>query len=362
MSAAATFKGAVPLVRAMRRRALAAAAAALAVALAAALVLAPRGAGASLAPAVGVSVLVDGVPQPAPAYFDEAALEPLALALFPTENNRFAVIEGGLRALWARYPDPYRTYWGVAGHSARAWYANLRPPPFMLVNSTGILLSVTGTLDPAEYFSPFGVSESYRKLMTATRFSRLETVMSWRDPLRRGIVRGGIPVVNGPSELARQPDWGEPISIVYQFYFKADQVFTVNFVKVFYAWLFNSEYGRVNVTATDGSTVLFDPMGDNVPIVAYIVVGDGQASFSRDAYRVAHEIARAEPAVQVKGGLALSAVFVFDRDVTVTEAAVYVKLGGGKEVMLLYYVYPQPVTVRAGQPFVVSFPIVFPLG
>jgi hypothetical protein len=199
--------------------------------------------------------------------------------------------------------------------------------------------------------------------MTATRVSSLQYAASWRDPTT-GIVWGGITVVEGPSDLTRPPDWGEPISIVYQFYFKADQVFTVNFAKVFFAWLFNSEYGRVNVTATDGSTVLFDPMGNesNVPVDTFIVVGDGQASFARDAYRVAHEIARAEPSVQMREGLALSAVFVFDRDVNVTEIAVYVKLRDGKEVMLLYYVYPQPVAVKAGQPFPVAFTIRFPFG
>ena len=347
----------------MEQRVLAVAAAVVAVAaVLAAIALAPRKAGAAVAPSVGVNVLVNGVAQPA--YFDRGMIGPLALALFPTENNRFADLGGGLRALWARCLDPYRTYWGLAGHSARAWFTNLRPPPFILVNGTGILLSITGSLDPAEYVNPFGLDTGYRKLMTATRLSNLQYAASWRNPTV-GIKWGGITVVEGPSELTRPPDWGEPISIVYQFYFKADQVFTVNFVKVFFAWLFNSQYGRVNVTATDGSIVLFDPMGDNesnVPVYTYIVVGDGQASFSRDAYRVAHEVARAEPSVQVQEGLALSTVFVFDRDVTVTEQAVYVRLRSGKEVMLLYYVYPQPVTVRAGEPFPVAFTIRFPFG
>jgi hypothetical protein len=345
----------------MEQRVLTVAAAVVAVAVVlAAVALAPRGAGAAVAPSVGVNVLVNGVPQPA--YFSREMIRPLALALFPTENNRFADL-GGLRALWSRYLDPYRTYWGLAGHSARAWFTNLRPPPFLLVNSTGILLSITGSLDSAEYINPFGLDSRYRKLMTATRITSLQYAASWRDPTV-GIGWGGITVVEGPSDLTRPPDWGEPISIVYQFYFKADQVFTVNFAKVFFAWLFNSQYGRVNVTATDGSTVLFDPMGNesNVPVDTFIVVGDGQASFSRDAYRVVHEVARAEPSVQVQEGLALSAVFVFDRDVNVTEVAVYVKLRDGKEVMLLYHVYPQPVAVKAGQPFPVAFTIRFPFG
>jgi hypothetical protein len=346
----------------MGRRALTAAAAAVLAAVLAAVALAPRGAGAAVAPSVGVNVLVNGVAQPA--RFSREMVGPLALALFPTENNRFVDLGGGLRAWWSRYPDPYRTYWGVAGHSARAWHANLRPPPFLIANSTGILLSITGSLDPAEYVNPFGLNERFRKLMTATRVSELERVFSWRDPMT-GINWGGITVVEGPSELTRPPDWGEPISLVYQFYFKSDQIFTVNFAKVFFAWLFNSQYGRVNVTATDGSTVLFDPMGGdapNVPVDTFIVVGDGQTSFSRTAYRVAHEVARAEPSVQVQEGIALSAVFVFDRDVDVTEVAVYVKLTDGKEVMLLYYVYPQPVAVRAGQPFPVAFTVHFPFG
>jgi hypothetical protein len=344
----------------MKRRTLAATMAALAALALAALTLAPRGAGAAVAPSVAVSVLVGGAPQPA--YFSAEMLGPLALALFPTENNRFADLGGGLRAVWSRYPDPYRTYWGLAGHSARAWLTNLRPPPFILANGTGVLLSVTGSLDPAEYINPFGLYSGYRKLMTATRLSSFVYVSYTRDVFT-GINWGGITVVEGPGELTRPPDWGEPISVVYQFYFKADQVFTVNFAKAFYAWLFNSEYGRVDVTATDGSTVPLDPMdGETLPVDTFIVVGDGQASFSRDAYRVAREVARAEPSVQVQGGLALSAVFVFDRDVTVTEVAVYVRLRCGKEVMLLYYVYPQPVQVRAGEPFPAAFTVRFPFG
>jgi len=98
-----------------------------------------------------------------------------------------------------------------------------------------------------------------------------------------------------------------------------------------------------------------------VPELTYVVVGDGQTQFSPFAYRVAREVARAEPTVQVAGkAVRLSARFVLDRDVNVTETAVYAVMPNGKEVMLLYRVYPQPVAVKAGQPFVVGFEVRLP--
>jgi hypothetical protein len=207
---------------------------------------------------------------------------------------------------------------------------------------------------------------------------------------------------------------GDVATFVYVFAFKGRQFFTENWVKAFAAWLYN---GRgLEVTATDGSSVPIGPRvyevnltcdcwygttaedaeplhincgydatgfccpttyngkniicGDcgyedidiyDVPERTYIVLGDGQTQFSRAAYRVQREIARAEPNVTVvEGRITVSATFVFDRDVTVTEAAVYSKLRHGKEVMLLYYVFPRPVKVKSGQPFAVEFSLDIP--
>jgi hypothetical protein len=160
--------------------------------------------------------------------------------------------------------------------------------------------------------------------------------------------------------------------VTYTFFFPKS-VFTENFVRLFVAFLYNSAAGRVPVTATDGSSVLVDPYTPdpwsapaiNVPVDTYIVLGDGQAQYSPFAYRVQREIARAKPAVLTAGltsptTIALSYVFVFDRDVTVTEAAVYSRLTNGKEVMLLYYVFPRPVKVKSGQPFPVAFALFAP--
>jgi len=76
---------------------------------------------------------------------------------------------------------------------------------------------------------------------------------------------------------------------------------------------------------------------------------------------VVSEVARAEPSVQVYGGgVSLSYAFTFKQDTTITELAVYVRLRSGKEVMLLYYVLPQPTTAKAGVPFTVTFRINLP--
>jgi len=100
---------------------------------------------------------------------------------------------------------------------------------------------------------------------------------------------------------------------------------------------------------------------NNAPVNSYIVLGNGQAGFSRTAYRVVSEVARAEPSVQVYGGgVSLSYAFTFSQDTTITELAVYVKLRSGKEVMVLYYVLPQPTVAKAGVPFTVTFRINLP--
>jgi hypothetical protein len=167
---------------------------------------------------------------------------------------------------------------------------------------------------------------------------------------------------------------GSQVTVTYDFVFTSDQpdlryeIFTYNWYRMFAAWLYNSENGKVYVTATDGSQVLVDPTrptwnscARNVPVNAFIVVGDGEASFAKSAYRVVHEVARAQPEVirdaqhPHSGSVVVTRAFVFDRDVNVTEVAVYVELTDGKEVMLLYYVPDEPVAVKAGQPLTVTF-------
>jgi hypothetical protein len=176
---------------------------------------------------------------------------------------------------------------------------------------------------------------------------------------------------------------GDALTLLYAF--KFGEPYTVNWGKLFAAWLHNAPFTVYELTATDGSTVLVNatwavewqgwmplPGGGGwswatnftlgmVPERVYVVVGDGQAQFSPFAYRVASEVARAEPTVQVVGkAVKLSARFVLDRDVTVRETAVYAVMPDGKEVMILYRVLPQPVAVKAGQPFTTGFEVRLP--
>jgi hypothetical protein len=175
---------------------------------------------------------------------------------------------------------------------------------------------------------------------------------------------------------------GDALTLLYAF--KFGEPYTVNWGKLFAAWLHNAPFTVYELTATDGSTVLVNatwvvewqgwvplPGGGEswetnftlgmVPEQVYVVVGDGQAQFSPLAYRVASEVARAEPTVQVVGkAVKLSARFVLDRDVNVRETAVYAVMPNGKEVMILYRVLPQPVAVKAGQPFTTGFEVRLP--
>ncbi|MEM0060983.1 MAG: hypothetical protein QW726_03520, partial [Fervidicoccaceae archaeon] len=151
--------------------------------------------------------------------------------------------------------------------------------------------------------------------------------------------------------------------------FKSSQLFTMNWANITFAWLYNVPGAKIPVKTIDDSTDYIDPFSpspssspaNNVPVDTFIVVGNGQASFSRTAYKVVSEVTRAEPSVQAYGGgVSLSYAFIFSQDTTITELAVYSKLTDGKYVMLLYYVLPQPVTVKAGTPFSVTFYINLP--
>jgi hypothetical protein len=228
--------------------------------------------------------------------------------------------------------------------------------PSITINATGILLSISGSVTPSltaaanvsmiRLVRPMGNAQGYvyPNIIYAVRIAE-DTLSS--------------PVTVNP---------GDSLTVVYQFYFKSDQLFTKNWANVTFAWLYNVPGAKTAVTATDGSTGYVDPYAssytspaNNAPVNTYIVVGNGQASFNRTAYKVVSEVARAEPSVQVyTGGVSLSYAFTFSQDTTITELAVYSKLRDGKEVMLLYYVLPKPVTAKAGVPFTVTFYINLP--
>jgi hypothetical protein len=311
----------------------------------------------------------------------------LALGLFPTSGFQSVRVSfyGESPSAWAAGSSGARTetvsyggYTTTYGVCLGDWGENKNIAPLLLIydtqgskwtevslsttpsitsNSTGVLLTISGSVTPS--------------LSAATNVSTIRLVR----PL-------GLDGVTGnPCYAARMAEDtlsspvtvnpGDSLTVVYQFYFKSDQVFTENWARAFFAWLYNAPGAKVNVTATDGTTDSIDPYAivssnycyppNNVPVNSYIVIGNGQASFSRTAYKVVSEVARAEPSVQVYGGgVSLSYTFTLSQDTTITEAAVYAKLTSGKEVMLLYYVFPQPVQVKAGTPFTVTFRVNLP--
>ena len=254
----------------------------------------------------------------------------------------------GLRAATMTLKDTGGSAWGSAV---------LDPPTF---TDTGFSVSASFT---APYDTNISVVEIYQPDTYVEFTNGTAYPYVTHDLMVRDFMGSPVPVASGSS-----------VTVVYDFAFTSDQpelryeIFTYNWYRMFAAWLYNAENGKAYVTATDGSQALVDPtrptwdsVGRNVPIDTFIVVGDGQAVFSKSAYRVAREVARARPEVfydsqpPPAGSVVVSRALVFDRDVNVTEVAVYVKLTDGREVMLLYYVLDEPVAVRAGQPFVVTF-------
>jgi len=307
----------------------------------------------------------------------------LALGLFPTSSFQSATVsfynEG--TSTWTPYytagtrPSP-QIYYGGYPSSSSVWGERVSVAPLLLVydtkgskwaeislsttpsiyyNSTGVLLSVSGSVTPS--------------LSAASNVSMIRLVR----PTRQTYYKSYIPSFavrlaedTLPSPVTVNP--GDSLTVVYLFYFKADQVFTANWAALFFAWLYNVPGAKINVTATDGTTDYVNPYAgtdsspaDNAPVGCFIVLGNGQASFNRAAYRVVSEVARAAPSVQVYGGgVSLSYAFTFSKDTTVTELAVYVKLRSGKEVMILYYMLPQPTVATAGASFTVTFKIGLP--
>jgi hypothetical protein len=299
----------------------------------------------------------------------------LALALFPTSSFMSVNVnffnEG--TSTWLSYTDEgtytITLYYGGDPSGASVWGTSTSIAPLLLIynasgnkwteislsttpsvtsNATGVLLSISGSVTTS--------------LSAPTSVAMIRLV---RPTCNNNLA---VRLAEDAISPAVTVNPGDTLTVVYQFYFKSDQVFTENWARAFFAWLYNVPGAKVSVTATDGTTDYVDPgatsysnPANNAPVNAYILLGNGQASFSRTAYRVQSEVARAEPSVQVYGGgISLSYTFTLSQDTTITEAAVYAKLRDGKEVMLLYYVFPQPVQVKAGQPFTVTFRINLP--
>jgi len=258
----------------------------------------------------------------------------------------------------------FYTVWGMSSNIAplllvydtvgNKWTEiSISTTPSITVNSTGVLLSISGSITPSISSS---TNVSMIRLVRPTNNDgsppSLYAVRMMEDTIS--------PVVTVNP--------GDSLTVVYQFYFKSNQVFTENWARVFFAWLCNVPGAKTSVKVTDGSTDYIDPSAsassypvNNAPVDTYIVVGNGSASFNRTAYKVVSEVTRAEPSIQTYGGgVSLSYAFTFSKDTTITEVAVYSKLKDGKEIMLLYYVLPQPVTVKAGTPFSVTFYINLP--
>jgi len=299
----------------------------------------------------------------------------LALGLFPTTGFQFATVSffneqtstwqpvlAGATYVYSGGSPSHESVWGitynvtplilVCDSFGNKWAEiALSTTPSIYYNSTGVLLSISGSVTPS--------------LSAPAEIAMLRFVRPTLNQLNPGLA---VRLMEDtlPSPVTVNP--GDSLTVVYQFYFKADQIFTENWAKVFFAWLYNVPAAKIDVTATDGTIGYVDPYAidsyypaNNVPVNCYIVVGNGQATFSRTAYRVVSEVARAEPSVQVYGGgVSLSYAFTFSQDTAITELAVYVKLTDGKEVMLLYYVLPQPATAKAGIPFAVTFRINLP--
>jgi len=298
----------------------------------------------------------------------------LALGLFPTSGFKYAGV-----TFYSENTNTWKAYytsvtasvkleyggsssdysvWGVASNIAplllvydtkgNKWAEiALSTTPNIISNSTGVVLTISGSITP---------SLSSATNVSMIRFIRPTMNYFYATRLAEDSISPAVTVNPGDS-----------LTIVYQFYFKSSQLFTVNWANVTFAWLYNVPGAKIPVKTTGGLTDYIDPniTGSlypvNVPVNSYIVVGNGSASFSRTAYKVVSEVARAEPSVQVYGGgVSLSYAFTFSKDTQVTELAVYSKLSNGKEVMLLYYVLPQPVTAKAGTPFTVTFYINLP--
>jgi hypothetical protein len=340
--------------------------------------------------------------------FSDKAAVLLAAAMFPTSKQRAwnVTLQGYTITFYGG--SRYSTVWGGAWEASPAW----SNAPLLGYQEWGSAWSYPYLMPATMYVYAAKGGASYPR--TAVRLA----------PPAVAANGSGVYVFYGATVVGWKPDWGdfdmvakvevyrphggaswanEPVfteSYWYTFWpqvdgevkiregdaltllyaFKFGEPYTANWGKLFAAWLHNAPFTVYELTATDGSAVPVNttwavewqgwtPSGrwatnftvGMVPERVYVVVGDGQAQFSPLAYRVAREVARAEPEVRVVGkAVKLSARFVLDRDVTVTEVAVYAVMPNGKEVMILYRVLPQPVAVKAGQPFTTGFEVRLP--
>jgi len=261
-------------------------------------------------------------------------------------------------------PYDYNSIWGqyitiaplllVYNTKGEKWAEiSLSTTPNIIMNNTGVMLTVSGSVTPS--------------LSAPTNVSMVRLVRPTTQVCAQCYPQYAMRILEDTLSSPVTVNPGDSLTIVYQFYFKSSQIFTANWANATFALLYNVPGAKMPVKTTDGSTDYIDPYcpsydpANNAPVNAYIVVGNGQASFSRTAYRVVNEVARAEPSVQVStGGVSVTYTFSFSQDTTITELAVYSRLRDGKEVMLLYYVLPQPVTAKAGVPFSVTFYISLP--
>jgi hypothetical protein len=270
-------------------------------------------------------------------------------------NYTYAMLSGshGDGYVWARYYSGFGGGPRVLVYDSRGnKWAEIAPSttPSVSSNATGVLLSVSASVTPS--------------LTNPTNVSMLRWVIPHVRNVGGSTTYFSVRLAEDalPSPVTVNP--GDSLTVVYQFYFKADQVYTENFAQLFFAFLLNHGSAVGTLTATDGSTVRVAASGggDNAyPQNAYIVLGNGSARFSRTAYKVQSEVARAEASAQVSGGgVSWSYAFTLNQDTAITELALYVKMSNGKYVMLLYYVLPQPTIAKAGAPFTVTFRISLP--
>jgi len=153
---------------------------------------------------------------------------------------------------------------------------SLSTTPSITSNSTGVLLTISGSVTPS--------------LSAATNVSMIRLVRPTINTALANYVGYAVRMAEDTISPAVTVNPGDSLTVVYQFYFKSDQVFTENWARAFFAWLYNVPGAKVSVTATDGTTATIDPYAadmdfpaSNAPVNAYIVVGNGQASFSRTA-------------------------------------------------------------------------------
>ncbi|RLE86295.1 MAG: hypothetical protein DRJ67_07515 [Thermoprotei archaeon] len=186
-----------------------------------------------------------------------------------------------------------------------------------------------------------------------------------------------------PVQLAA----GDTLTVSYVFAFESGQLFVENWGKVL-KLLFAPSPLNVTVTDVNGDSVVIGILpsaryrsyyyNHRLKHFTYVkgarlwlAVGDGAASFSRTAYRLAHEIARVQVSgVAVGNGstpLSISASFTPTEDVDVTEVGLIAdfkpydgQAGTRVSVLLLYHTFDPPLHIPAGKTVTFTFKMAFP--